>query len=155
MERAPDPVLPRKFKIAFLVVALLGFLDASYLTMVHYLHIIPPCYIVQGCETVTTSAYSKILGIPVALLGALYYLTVFSLMLFYADKREIRVLPFITGATVLGFLSSLWFLYVQGVLIGEWCMYCLFSALTSSILFAFGLYVWKRRKRALSLPPTY
>jgi len=144
MERSIDPIIPRKLKIIFLCVAFLGFLDASYLTMVHYLHIIPPCYIVQGCQSVTTSSYSFILGVPVALLGTSYYLVVFGLMLFYADTRKLWILPWITSTTVLGFLFSLWFLYAQAFIIREWCMYCLFSALTSTTLFAFGLYVWKK-----------
>lgn len=154
MERPVDTLIPRKLKIVFLCIALLGFLDASYLTVVHYLHIIPPCYIVQGCETVTTSSYAVILGVPVAVLGALYYLVVFAAMLFYVDTRKVLILPWITGVTTLGFLSSIWFLYVQGFVIGEWCMYCLFSALTSTLLFCFGLYIWKRKKNAGTISET-
>ena len=132
MHQEPDLIISRKFKIAFLGVALLGFMDAAYLTTVHYLHIIPPCYIVKGCETVTTSGYSFILGIPVALLGAFYYLTIFSMVLYYVDKRAQWILPWIARVTILGFLFSLWFIYVQGFIINEWCMYCIFSAWSSS-----------------------
>ena len=46
------------------IVALIGFADASYLTVEHYRNVIPPCT-TSGCETVLTSSYSTILhGFP-------------------------------------------------------------------------------------------
>ena len=45
-------------------VVLIGLADALYLTSQHYAGIIPPCYVTTGCETVLTSAWNKIVGIP-------------------------------------------------------------------------------------------
>ena len=42
---------------------------AGYLTYVHYAGLHPICGISHGCETVQTSVYSNLFGIPVALLG--------------------------------------------------------------------------------------
>ena len=142
----PDTLIRRSIKIAFILVALLGFLDAGYLTANHYLNIVPPCFVVQGCDTVTTSVYSKILGIPVSLLGALYYLSVFIGMLYYADTRKRAVLKPIFFLTCIGFLFSLWFLYAQIFLIGALCTYCLVSAVTSTTLFGLGVHIWKQTK---------
>ena len=72
-----------KLAFAFLFVSFFGFLDATYLTINHYQGKIPPCSIVVGCEIVTTSRYSLFLNIPVALIGAIYYLTVFVLTVLY------------------------------------------------------------------------
>jgi len=128
--------LPKWLLGSILVTAFLGFLDAMYLTASHYIGIIPPCYIVGGCEQVTTSQYSLILGIPVALMGTLYYIAVLATTLFYVDKKHPLAIRALQGITVLGLLFSLWFTYVQGFIIEAWCSYCLFSALTSTVLFA-------------------
>ena len=50
---------------------------AGYLTYVHYAGLQPICGISHGCETVQTSSYASLLGIPVALLGLVSYLLIF------------------------------------------------------------------------------
>jgi uncharacterized membrane protein len=81
---------PRWLRVSILVVALIGFLDAVYLTANHYLGVVPPCFVVQGCEQVTTSSYSLILGIPVALLGSIYYLVIFALAIRFIEKKQLK-----------------------------------------------------------------
>lgn len=120
---------------AILIVAFLGFIDASFLTAEHYLKMVPPCFIVQGCDTVTTSSYSKIAGVPVAVLGALYYVSVLILGMYYVDKKKVLALKALHGITTIGLIMSLWFIYAQAFIIKAWCMYCLFSAATSITLF--------------------
>lgn len=127
--------LPKWLLSSIILTAFLGFLDAMYLATSHFIGIVPPCLVVGGCEQVTTSSYSVILGIPVAVMGALYYLSVLAAALLYVDKKHplaIKVLQVLTGT---GFLFTLWFLYVQGFIINAWCTYCLFSAFTSTLLF--------------------
>jgi uncharacterized membrane protein len=129
---------PRWLRVSILVVALIGFLDAMYLTANHYLGVVPPCFVVQGCEQVTTSSYALILGIPVALLGAIYYLVIFALALRFSEKKQFRMLQLLHLATAVGFIMSLWFLYAQAFIIKAWCMYCLGSAGTSILLVTLG-----------------
>jgi uncharacterized membrane protein len=69
------PSATRYLLIALLVLAFLGFLDASYLTILHYKNTIPPCTL-HGCEVVLTSKFAVFLGLPLGLYGALYYLAV-------------------------------------------------------------------------------
>lgn len=131
--------------IAFLVVSFLGFLDATYLTAQHYLGTIPPCVITTGCETVLTSEHNAVFGIPVALLGAVYYLLLFLLAAFSLDmKREI--IRFAALFTPIGFLASLYFVYLQLFVIKEICSYCIVSATTSTILFIFGILIIRSSK---------
>ena len=49
--------------------AIAGLAIATYLTIVHYAGGDPVCAIAHGCATVQSSAYAKLAGIPVALLG--------------------------------------------------------------------------------------
>ena len=49
--------------------AIAGVAIAGYLTLVHSRHSLLVCSGVSDCETVQTSQYAEILGIPVALMG--------------------------------------------------------------------------------------
>lgn len=135
--------MTRHLKIAaiiFLAVSALGFLDATYLTIEHYRGNIPPCTI-QGCEIVLTSAQSKIAGIPVALLGSLYYLTLLILSIAYLDNKNESLIKIASKFTSLGFVASLYFVYLQFFVIKEICQYCMVSAGASTLLFIIGMYI--------------
>jgi uncharacterized membrane protein len=125
-------------------VALLGFADATYLTIEHYQGVIPPCSVVSGCETVLTSQYSVIAGVPVSLLGALFYLAILVGVFAYLESKKTSTLKWALLLTVFGLLFSLWFIYVQGVILDAWCLYCIGSAITSTILFVTACVVLKK-----------
>lgn len=135
-----------KLAIAFLLVSFLGFIDSAYLTVKHYQGEVPPCSIIKGCEVVTTSSYSEIAGISVALLGALYYVVVLLLTVGYFDSKKDSILKFVAYLTLIGFLFSLWFLYVQAFILKAFCQYCLFSAVTSTALFIIGILILRGKK---------
>ena len=134
-----------KLAYLFLAVSLLGFLDATYLAIEHYRGVVPPCAIVTGCETVTTSQFSLILGVPVALLGAMYYLLLTVLSILYFDTKNERWIKQAAILTPLGLLASTWFIYLQAFIIKAWCLYCLGSAVTSTLLFIVGMCIFKAR----------
>ena len=113
-----------------LFVSFLGFVDASYLTIEHFLNRIPPCT-VGGCEAVLTSEFAVIFGVPLALIGVLYYLLVFFLVL---KNKNIKIL------VTLGFLASLGLLALQAFVIHAFCLYCLGSLATSTILFVLSFF---------------
>lgn len=143
----------------FLPVSFLGFLDASYLTIKNFMGTPLPCSILRGCEEVTGSQYSMIGGMPVALLGAIYYLTIFVLVFSLLNKKTFssgvdggihengnKLLKFTAYLTIIGLLASLWFIYLQIFVIKAICLYCMFSAFTSITLFVFGIIVLKFKK---------
>ncbi len=130
-----------------MAVSLLGFLDATYLTMKHYLGTALTCVVFEGCDVVTTSAYSMILGVPVALLGAIYYLSMFLFVAYYLDSQKLRILSFAAYVTTSGFLVSLVFMYIQIFVLKALCIYCIFSATTSTVLFLCGgSMLWKSKR---------
>lgn len=131
--------LPKSFLVVSIAVALLGFADASYLTIEHFRGTTPPCFIVSGCGTVTTSVYSQIGPIPVALLGALYYFVI-SLLLFLAlESKNDKPARAAFLLTPLGILASGYFLYIQAFILNAYCLYCLGSVATSTILFMLAI----------------
>ncbi len=130
-----EKTVPNWIPVAILIIAFLGFFDAVYLTANHFIGASVPCFETGGCDKVTTSSYSKILGIPVALLGALYYLSVIGLGMHLVQKRRFITFKLLHFFTYFGFGFSMWFVYVQAEIIGAWCVYCLLSALSSTLLF--------------------
>jgi uncharacterized membrane protein len=112
---------------AVAIVALVGLADATYLTVQALTGETLTCGGSPDCFRVLGSSYAKVGRIPVALMGALAYFTVFSLATFaafgYAYVR--KFLPFMAGMM---FLGTLWLLYVQAFLLHAYCRYCLFSA---------------------------
>ncbi len=132
--------------------AFLGFLDASFLLANHMLKTTPPCTLAGGgCDIVTTSTYSSILGIPVSFLGLVFYLSVLILIGLCINKKFIWGQLALVSLTSVGFLFSLWFFYVQWQILKTWCPYCLFSGLTSTLLWVFSLMWYKYQKTTLSL----
>lgn len=113
----------------------IGFGDATHLTISHYTGADLRCGNAGGCNTVTGSAYSAILGIPVALLGALYYASVILLAIAYLDTKKEKLLRVLTVLPIAGLVASLWFVYLQLFVIHSICIYCMVSAGTSTVLF--------------------
>lgn len=129
-----------KVGIAFAVLSFLGFADATYLTVQHFRGLSPNCSVLQGCEIVTTSRYATIFGVPIALLGSIYYLTLIILLAFYFDKKDKKILEKISLITFAGAIFSFWLLFLQLAVIHAICIYCTFSAFTSITLALVGLY---------------
>ncbi|MEK9173402.1 MAG: vitamin K epoxide reductase family protein [Patescibacteria group bacterium] len=145
----PKPLVSRALAIAFLTIAFLGFLDATYLAVEHFRGVIPPCTIIEGCEKVTTSEYSVILGVPVALLGSIYYFLVIVLSILFFDRKNEKYFLYASYLTIFGLLAAIYFVFIQLVIIKAICIYCMFSALTSTLLFILGLLVVLKSRRSV------
>ncbi len=142
--------------IFFLIVALLGFVDSTYLAVKKLSGSPVTCTIVHGCDTVTSSVYSEIFGIPVALFGSLFYLTILVLSVAYLDKKKERVLRCTAKLTWIGLFASIYFMIVQAVILNAYCIYCIGSAITSTTLFIGGMmYLMKHcTKKKNTISPT-
>jgi uncharacterized membrane protein len=127
------------FAMFFLIVSLLGFTDSTYLAIKKLTGSPVTCTIVHGCDTVTSSVYSEIFGIPIALLGSFFYLSIILLSVAYLDKRKEKTLRLTAKLTWIGLFASSYFVFVQAVLLQAWCIYCIGSAITSTILFIIGM----------------
>jgi uncharacterized membrane protein len=133
-ETSDDASIAR-LPMAGAIVALAGVADATYLT-IHHLTAEPvPCSIISGCETVLTSPYAEIAGVPLAAFGALAYFIAFALALLAAFGN--RMMWTLFGVQViLMSLFTAWLLYLQGFVIGAFCQFCLISALTTFTMLA-------------------
>ncbi len=123
-------------KLLFLVLifSLIGFVDAVYLTLNHYLNKTPKCLINTGCQKVLESKYSLFLKIPISLFGALLYLTLFSIFLVIILFKNLKLLKLSLIITTIGFLISLYLVYIQAFILKSFCFYCLLSFVVISLI---------------------
>jgi len=138
---SPMPKLP----IAAAVVALAGLADSVYLTVKHIAAEPVPCSIISGCETVLTSVYAEIGGVPLAAFGAAAYFTAFSLALLAAFGNRAAWIGFGLLSVVMAAFTA-WLLYLQAFVIGAFCQFCLISAATSITMFIIAVFsrFWQR-----------
>ena len=109
------------------LLSLLGLADALYLTVEHVTGQSVRCTIISGCSEVLSSPYAVVAGIPLAMIGAAAYFTVFSLATLAAFNYRIAG-TLLTVLVIAMFLVSLWLIYLQAFVIREFCQYCLLSA---------------------------
>ncbi|MEK7507702.1 MAG: vitamin K epoxide reductase family protein [Patescibacteria group bacterium] len=144
----------KRIALVFLILALFGFMDATYLTIAHYRGGIVPCSDIGDCEKVLTSEFSTVVGLPVAFFGSLYYFFIFLSAFLSMTRKDERFLLAVSALIFLGFLASLWLVYLQLFLIRAICLYCMFSAAITAILFicaiSFTVVIWKEKNRAMA-----
>jgi|SRR3989344_5026745 len=138
----------KRIAIAFVLLSFLGFLDATYLTVTHFRGGIVPCANIGNCEKVLTSEYAVVAGIPVALLGSIYYLTIFLLSYLSLTRKNERLLLIASRCAILGILASVVLVYLQLFVIRAICLYCMFSAAISTTLFLCSLVLLIVKRRA-------
>jgi uncharacterized membrane protein len=107
---------------------------AGYLTYVHYAGLHPICGISHGCETVQTSVYSSLFGIPVALLGLITYV----LILITLRRRDDNALLAGYVLTLIAFGFSLYLTYREVFTIHAICSWCVSSAIVFTLLAIVG-----------------
>jgi uncharacterized membrane protein len=115
------------------VISLIGLADAIYLTIEHITGQSVRCTVISGCSEVLSSPYAVVRGVPLAMIGAVAYFIVFSLATLAAFQYHLAG-KLLTALVALMFLTTLWLLYLQGIVIGHFCQFCLLSALVTITL---------------------
>lgn len=125
----------KKLVYAIIGFSIIGFIDSLFLVVSHFQNGSVICSQFSDCNFVLTSEYATFLGIPVALLGALFYGFILFIASLYLDKKKSIYLKIIISASPFGFLASAWFVYLQAFVIYAYCDYCLVSAAASALIF--------------------
>jgi uncharacterized membrane protein len=115
-----------------IALAVVGLGVAGYLTFIHYAGINPACTAGQSCIKVQTSVWSKLAGIPVALLGLIGYIGILASLL-APDREETRLATL--ALTLIGFGFSAYLTYRELFSIHAICEWCASSAVILTILF--------------------
>ena len=118
----------RWVRVAAPLLCLAGLGVSLYLTIAHYnakVILACPATGIVNCAKVTESPQSAILGVPVALLGLLYFVAITPLHLPAAWRSESNLLRRArVGAAVAGILMVLYLIYTELFTLDALCLWC-------------------------------
>jgi uncharacterized membrane protein len=113
-----------RLRIGAIAMSAAGIAIAGYLTYVHYAGISPVCEIARGCEKVQSSEWSKVAGVPVALLGLLGYVGILAALLVPGETAATAA----AGMALIGAGFSAYLTYREVFTIEAVCIWCVASA---------------------------
>lgn len=94
------------------------------------------------CDIVNRSEYSSIGPIPVALIGIFGYAALAGLATVYRARPDTPKVLFFTAVAGLAF--ALYLTYIEGHVLGVWCILCLSSLALIASITAAAFVVWRK-----------
>jgi uncharacterized membrane protein len=125
-------------------VSIVGFIDAVYLSIIKLTHSETLCMPGIGdCWTVNNSRYSEWNGIPISFFGIAAYVSIILIatMLQKYSLFEKYGNFLIFGISTIGIIFSAYLTYLQFAVIRAICPFCIFSAITMTIVFIISLVI--------------
>ncbi len=124
--------------------ALLGVFASAYL-LVDYVFGSGICLTGSGCDLVRASDFAYPLGIPMPLLGLVFYLLAMVMLLAAPPRRVIglRADAMAAGWSVIGVGVMAFLTIVELFVIGALCSWCLLSAVASVLLASGAIAAWR------------
>ncbi len=124
---------PGVWSAAMLVPAIVGFADSIYLTINVFYEKIPlycPSSGVINCGLVTTSKYSHAFGIPVAVLGLLWFGVMLGLAITRPSFASYVMFPlWLAGIIVVGYLIGAEVFALHAI-----CLYCTLAHVCTAVM---------------------
>jgi uncharacterized membrane protein len=140
---------------ASLALCLVGLALGGYLTYEHYSAsstLSCPDTGAINCLKVTTSAYSKVFGVPVALLGLLYFAGMTALCSPPAWRSSDRRVPLLRLAGAgLGVVFVLYLIWVELFAVNAICLWCTAVHVVTLLLFALLVFDYALAPRPVAL----
>lgn len=123
------------------VFAIIGILDTLYLIITKLRGKEVACFLFpkEWCYKVSHSKQSKTFGIPNSVAGFVLYVVIFALTCL--ASRDIISVFYPFGVIWFGLLFSLYFLYVQALVLRAFCTWCVISAINFVVMFVLTLVV--------------
>ncbi len=124
-----------------IALAIIGLLVSTYMTIFKLTSNEKMCLGNGGCSKVNSSIYAQVYGIPVAVIGMGGYGAILALL---ALENRSKFLTqngtmIVFGLALVGFLFTLYLIYVELSLIHALCPFCVTSQVTMTILFALSI----------------
>ena len=142
-----------KMIVTFIGVAMLGWVASAILTAIHFwsIPLIPDGAQLPGAMQVITSQWAYVGPIPLATVGAIYYIVMIAMGALWLSTKSQTIERILLPVTSIGFLASLGFVYLQIGVIGAICPFCMMSAAATTILLGIEIAI-KYRGGAASAP---
>jgi uncharacterized membrane protein len=122
---------------ASIILTLIGLAVSIYMTVFKLTGNEKMCIGNGGCSVVNDSPYAVIYGIPVAAFGVGGYLAILAVLIVEKKsnllKQNATLITF--GLTLIGFLFTLYLIYLEIFVIKALCPFCLTSQIAMTILF--------------------
>lgn len=96
------------------------------------------CPLKANCDIVIHSDYSRFLGMPVEVLGIVYYGLLamgYGLLIIFPSLEMPLVALSLLFATLCAFTFSIYLILVQAFVLKNWCTWCLISAIICATIF--------------------
>ena len=129
--------MSKRLRQITIALTIIGLLVSIYMTIYKLTNNESMCIGSSGCSEVNASRYSEINGIPVAVLGVVGYAAILALL--FIEQRpgfiqENGNLLFF-GISLIGFLFTLYLIYLEIALIKAYCPFCLTSQAVMIVIF--------------------
>lgn len=120
-----------------IALSLFGLLVSIYMTIYSITANDNMCLGSGDCSIINASRYSKINGIPVALIGVIGYAAIVGLH--WLERRndffKTNGSMILFGISLIGFLFTLWLVYIEIAVLKAYCPFCIASQVTMTIVF--------------------
>lgn len=104
------------------------------------------CPMRSNCDTVIHSDYSRIIGIPVEILGMIYYVVIGCAypVVILSGMWSLQVAIVLLGISMCAALFSGYLVSIQAFVVKHWCLWCLCSAgiSTTIAILSYLHYIW-------------
>lgn len=150
-------------ELALVLLSVIGFADVLFLYVQEEKGTVGQfCEAVAGsfganCETVLTSKYAELAGVPLTVWGMVYYLSlvwIASWARVESDRgggRAARILLSLLSGP--GFLVSIYLTYLQASVLHAWCPFCLASAVLTALILILSVWGAFRSSAPRGEPP--
>jgi uncharacterized membrane protein len=133
------------------LISLLGLIVGAYLSLYKFGYIGTLSCSVGSCETVQTSRWSMLFGLPVATWGVGFYALMLALGITglqprFEDSAQLSLAVLVLAGW--GVVFTAWLNYLEGFVIHAWCEFCLFSAGCVALLFVLAVIDYRRCRAA-------
>ena len=136
---------------SFIGIAVVGWGASMLLTAIHFWVLpLPAGAEPQGAMQVITSQWAYVGPIPLATIGAVYYLTMIATGATWLHTKDARIERLLLPLTAMGVLASAGFVYLQLVPIGAICPFCMVSATATTLLLLIEIVVRRRGGSAVA-----
>ena len=120
-----------------IALTIIGLLVSIYMTIYKLTDNESMCIGNGGCSVVNSSKYSEVNGIPVAVIGMIGYAAILGIL--WLERKpgffKSNGTMMLFGITLMGFLFTVWLIYVEIALIKALCPFCLTSQVVMTLIF--------------------
>jgi uncharacterized membrane protein len=133
--------MDKRLRQITIALTIIGLLVSIYMTIYKVTNSESMCIGSSGCSEVNSSRFSEVNGIPVAVLGVAGYAAI--LVLLFLEQRpgmfQQNGSMMFFGVSLLGFLFTLYLIFVEVALIKAYCPFCLTSQAVMIIIFIISI----------------